>query len=94
MYVHDTSPRDSVREVMLGPPGMAMVLSGDGQWRFRHECKTWFDEEGEPHQLICAPLLHPAHEVLSLIPLTITPSVLCSDCNTHGFVRDGVWVSA
>lgn len=25
-------------------------------------------------------------------PLTITPSLLCSECGSHGWITDGVWV--
>ncbi|HWP59555.1 MAG TPA: DUF6527 family protein [Candidatus Acidoferrales bacterium] len=27
-------------------------------------------------------------------PLTISPSVLCTDCGDHGFIREGKWVKA
>ena len=27
-------------------------------------------------------------------PLTISPSLLCRACGSHGFIRDGKWVSA
>jgi hypothetical protein len=27
-------------------------------------------------------------------PLTLSPSVLCTACGDHGFVRDGKWVAA
>jgi hypothetical protein len=27
-------------------------------------------------------------------PLTLSPSLLCSSCGDHGFVRDGKWVRA
>lgn len=30
----------------------------------------------------------------SLEPLTLSPSLLCKVCGTHGFVRDGKWVPA
>jgi hypothetical protein len=38
----------------------------------------------------------PAHAakwtVESFDPLTISPSVLCTVCNHHGYIRDGRWV--
>lgn len=33
-------------------------------------------------------------ELVSLDPLTISPSLLCTNCQTHGFVREGKWVPA
>lgn len=33
-------------------------------------------------------------EVLSWNPLTLAPSLLCTQCGNHGFVRDGKWVPA
>lgn len=27
-------------------------------------------------------------------PLTVSPSILCSGCKTHGFIREGKWVEA
>lgn len=31
--------------------------------------------------------------VESLEPLTLSPSLLCTSCGLHGFVRNGAWVS-
>jgi len=27
-------------------------------------------------------------------PLTVTPSILCHSCKTHGFIRQGQWIPA
>lgn len=27
-------------------------------------------------------------------PLTLSPSLLCGNCTSHGFIRDGKWVEA
>jgi len=27
-------------------------------------------------------------------PLTVSPSILCGSCGTHGFIRDGAWHDA
>ncbi len=32
--------------------------------------------------------------VLSLEPLTLSPSVQCANCRDHGFIRDGYWIPA
>lgn len=33
-------------------------------------------------------------DLVSLDPLTLSPSVLCVTCGDHGFVREGKWVPA
>lgn len=35
-----------------------------------------------------------AWDVQSLDPLTISPSLLCRHCSSHGFIREGRWVEA
>jgi hypothetical protein len=44
----------------------------------------------------CEHLADDAHRwtVVSLEPLTITPSVLCRTCGDHGFITDGRWIPA
>lgn len=48
--------------------------------------RTLNDRQAPEHQ-------RPLWSVLSLEPLTITPSVLCS-CGDHGFITNGQWVPA
>jgi hypothetical protein len=49
--------------------------------------------EGSSHSYV--PLHGPgAWRVESLEPLTLSPSLLCTQCKTHGFIREGKWVSA
>lgn len=33
-------------------------------------------------------------DVTSLHPMTLSPSLLCRACGSHGFIRDGKWVPA
>lgn len=33
-------------------------------------------------------------DVQSLDPLTLSPSLLCQACGSHGFIRNGAWVEA
>lgn len=33
----------------------------------------------------------PFWQVVSLDPLTLSPSLLCHACGNHGFIRDGKW---
>jgi hypothetical protein len=73
--------------------GVAIILDHEGLWHFRHECKEWTLDD-QLHRLVCAPYLDEAHQIVSEDPLHVEPSLLCSDCGTHGFVRDGHWVRA
>ena len=36
----------------------------------------------------------PRWQVVSWEPLTLSPSVLCTACQAHGWIRDGRWVPA
>ena len=85
-----------VRMVLLGhqDAAMACLFYEDGTVRFRHRC-----DRGDRGIITCAPAIQVGphgngHTIVSLQPLTISPSILCPDCNTHGFVRDGVWAVA
>lgn len=33
-------------------------------------------------------------QVESLEPLSISPSLLCTDCGDHGFIKNGRWINA
>lgn len=37
---------------------------------------------------------HPEWDVVSMDPLTLSPSLLCRTCGSHGFIRGGKWVDA
>lgn len=90
MVIHEAVDAGWDREVRLGEV-MAMLHYPDGTWRFRHDCKEWFYDDGQAHRLVCAPELNGAHVIETEEPLTISPSILCLDCNTHGFVRNSLW---
>lgn len=72
-------------------PSYRVLFYADGTARFEHRC-----DRGERGVIICAPLLclDAGHVIVSRSPLTITPSILCSDCGTHGFITKGRWVAA
>lgn len=36
----------------------------------------------------------PAWEIVQDEPLTLSPSLLCRTCGSHGFIRNGKWVPA
>lgn len=66
--------------------------------RFEHRC-----DRGDRGVIICAPRLMDAHTVTHEGPgtrswpngaPTVTPSILCTDCGTHGFIRNGYWSAA
>jgi len=73
-----------------GGPSYRVLFYPDGSVRFEHRC-----DRGERGTIICAPALRigDGHTIESLDPLTISPSILCPDCETHGFIRNGRWAS-
>ena len=86
-------PEGWIRSVMVGEPGRAsyrLLFYDDGGVRFEHRC-----DRGERGVVICAPALQLGHGHLigPTDPVTITPSILCPDCGTHGFITDGRWIS-
>lgn len=77
----------------LGHGIRARVRHFDGEidaLEYTHTCLGTSREDAIP--------LHPAWgrgwRVLSVNPLTLSPSLLCTRCKTHGFIRDGKWVPA
>jgi hypothetical protein len=63
----------------------------DGRVAFEHKCKVI-----DGQRVICAPRLQigQGHEVITRDPLHIEASILCPDCGTHGWIRNGRWVEA
>lgn len=65
----------------------------DGSIGIRHTCNRSVRPQ-DGRTVIIAPRLQldgAGHSVVSDQPLTINPSVGCSDCGLHGFVHDGRW---
>jgi hypothetical protein len=58
---------------------------------YRHTCNGRPDS---PDFLSVKPEWADGWNVVSLDPLTLSPSVLCRTCQLHGFIRDGRWVPA
>jgi hypothetical protein len=92
--VHDVTTRmcAAAQQVIPVGEGIEIVADNEGQWHFKHRCKIWVDEtDGQIHALVCAPYFDDAHVVENQSPLTVSPSLLCSDCGTHGYVCHGQW---
>lgn len=91
--IPDATRPNADRWVKLGE-GRALLHYPDGEWRFRHVCDRSSTGRGV---IICAPLLD-LHQVVGSsqpdAPVTVTPSILCSDCGIHGFVNRSVWEPA
>jgi hypothetical protein len=74
-------------------------LDDDGRhvvWE--HDCRIdWMRDGSDVTLLRTEPWPLPINEqtgwvVRSTDPLTVTPSILCTGCGTHGFITDGQWV--
>lgn len=81
---------------LLGDSYRVLVYT-DGTHRFEHKCRGWTEEDGTVVVKVCAPALqldNGGHRIELDDPLTISPSILCPDCGTHGFIRNGRWVEA
>ena len=90
----DATPAGAIRDVDLGN-FRHLLEYPDGTWRYRHSCKP-----REGRQLIAAPQLHPGQHRITVTNegetglVTVRPSILCSDCDEHGFVNDSIWSDA
>jgi len=84
---------------MVTPPtGTAPTfrLDEDGchVWWF-HDCMTYLGEGGAliPERAkTYLPIKANGWQVQQVEPLTVTPSILCGRCQTHGFITNGAWV--
>lgn len=87
----DATEPGAIERVDLGAD-LAVLFYADGSARFQHVCDRTATGRGV---IICAPLLRlgNGHTITCRTPLTITPSILCSDCGTHGFVHTARWYS-
>lgn len=101
----DLTPTEGVHRVVPivdCTVGADVVFMDDGTHLFAHVCdrrptnparSTRF--RADAGVIRCAPALDPVgHQIISVEPLTISPSILCVDCGLHGFIRDGRWISA
>lgn len=74
-------------------------LDDDGRhfW-WEHDCTvTWTTAPGDVTVHRAGPQILPLDPergwtVTSTDPLTVTPSILCTGCGTHGFITNGAWI--
>lgn len=77
------------------PPVITLGVGAfEGYVHFHHDCINGYGDAFRSRGSI--PLLPHARgwTLVSADPLTVTPSVLCIACQTHGFITDGKWISA
>jgi hypothetical protein len=55
-------------------------------------CEGFVTFDGETQRVVFPN--HARWQVLSVDPLTLSPSLLCKACVDHGFIRDSKWVRA
>ena len=51
---------------------------------------NWIPVDGDPWQA----QLHHFWHLVSVEPLTLEPSLLCTVCKVHGYIREGRWIPA
>ena len=60
-----------------------------GKW-----CCGWVAFRGSPWEQGFQSTKIASWEVVDREPLTLSPSLLCKTCGSHGFIRQGQWVRA
>jgi len=79
------------------PPTFGMEADGEHFW-WSHDCIFHHYGRGadRPYRTReqTLPLGSDGWQLIMAEPLMVAPSILCSGCNTHGFIREGKWVSA
>ncbi|MCW2632077.1 MAG: hypothetical protein JWR88_1039 [Pseudonocardia sp.] len=74
-------------------PTFALGDDGEHFW-WTHDCVPPYSgvEPGPTTTLM--PHAGGTWRVVQAEPLTVSPSIHCLGCGTHGFIRDGQWVPA
>lgn len=91
--VADCTETGWLRYIRLEPDGSLgpkhQLLEYSDRWAFRHLC-----DRGPRGIIICAPRLD-LHTITVDDEgyVTVTPSILCADCMTHGHITRNVWTS-
>lgn len=78
------------------PPSPHVIKLGDGVFKghflFEHDCINSAGEAFRSDGYLPLGGGEKRWDLISVEPLTISPSVLCHACGTHGFMTNGVWV--
>jgi hypothetical protein len=77
-------------------PTFRMGEDGCHVW-WMHDCMTYLGGDDPttltPHRAKTRlPIKDNGWQVQQVEPLTVTPSILCGRCQTHGFITNGAWV--
>lgn len=85
----DATP-DGATDIVDVGDNKAILFYPDGTVRFQHTCDRTAQGRGV---IVCAPLLRigHGHSIRQRDPLTISPSLRCGDCGTHGYIHDSIW---
>lgn len=78
-----------------GEPTFALDADGSFVWWY-HDCTLFLGENGAPIPMRAhgrLPISPAGWALLSSEPLTLSPSILCYRCQTHGYIRDGAWMA-
>jgi len=60
-----------------------------------HDCMVHLGEQGALIPMrteTLLPINDQGWHVVKAEPLTVTPSILCHGCGTHGFITNGAWI--
>jgi hypothetical protein len=57
------------------------------------DCAGWVPFKGRAWEKVFSETIQ-SWDILSMEPLTLTPSILCTVCGDHGFIRNGKWEKA
>ena len=77
-------------------PTFYVIENGTHFWWF-HDCMTYLGAGDGTTLSPCRaetmlPISDKGWHVQQVEPLTVTPSILCGRCKTHGFITNGSWV--
>ena len=81
-------------EIYYGWPRNENPADDEPNPHFWHWCTNVPPGPGPDIEGQWLPAATSKHELVSRDPLHLEPSLLWRCCNTHGFVRDGVWIPA
>lgn len=71
-------------------------MTGNPTWNLReHDGRLeWWHDCAHGRVLALLPISTDWWVVEQANPLSVTPSILCYECRTHGYIRNGEWESA